>query len=231
MTDTIADTFYLDNEQSVTNDPGTTFAPTKSMVAFNVTGGNVSITDITGNLLLNPIMFIRNAHATNTVTLTHNSSKIRCQGLQNIVLVNNGGAVLVGLSSTVWQAYATAQHSVRPSELILGNLAGLQYASAAPLTTQTSSNTTTVTVSANRGRIAMQSGLTTAADVTSSTFLVDHSALGTDNVLDAWISDYSGTGYPTPHIRRASANTTNLGVRNVGTNALNSTVTFGYRVF
>lgn len=99
--------------------------------------------------------------------------------------------------------------------------------------TQATSNTTAVTANGNCGKITMQGALTTAAGATSSSFTVNNSACTTTSVVDAKVTNYTGTystnGIPVAIVSAVSSGSFTLQVANVhGTNALSGTVTIDF---
>lgn len=93
--------------------------------------------------------------------------------------------------------------------------------------TQTTNNTTGVTVTTSTGLITMFGNLTTAASSKSATFTVTIPV--SNAVFKVWVATYSGTGEPIAIVRKITATTWTIAAYNISTgSALNNTITWAY---
>lgn len=126
---------------------------------------------------------------------------------------------------------AVGRHLLVPSGTIgaAGSLVQVNKANY----TQTTSNTTAVTVTSNVGNITMFGALATAAQSLSATFTIDFTAVSTTAIIKLQVTGYSGTwgtnGIPQAVIQSVSAGVATVSVYNQSAaNALSGTVTFSY---
>lgn len=126
---------------------------------------------------------------------------------------------------------AVGRHLLVPSGTIgaAGSLVQVNKANY----TQTTSNTTAVTVTSNAGNITMFGALATAAQSLSATFTIDFTAVSTTAIIKLQVTGYSGTwgtnGIPQAVIQSVSAGVATVAVYNQSAaNALSGTVTFSF---
>lgn len=93
---------------------------------------------------------------------------------------------------------------------------------------QATSVTTAVTCNAVSGKVVTFAA-TTAADANFS-FVINNNLVNADDVIQLTIQNYSGTGMPYAIARSPTDGVINVTVTNVGTAALNNSLTIGFTV-